>query len=106
MTEDCAETWCRQVLGGVPLEAGCVDGHFPGEPVVPGAVLLGYAAELLDEHGFALVTVRRMKFLRTLSPGRTFTIDVKPKMSGTEIAWRENGTVIARASVAICAHDQ
>ncbi|MEM7120257.1 MAG: hypothetical protein AAF563_03200 [Pseudomonadota bacterium] len=105
MADDAIATWRRQVAGGVPLDAACVDGHFPGEPVVPGAVLLGYAAGLLSEHGYDLARVRRLKFLQTLAPGCSFTVQIKTGASVTEIVWCAGETVIAQASVDLCAHD-
>ena len=72
---------------------------------MPGAVLLGYAAGLLTEHGSQLARVRRLKFLQTLSPGSSFTVQIKPGTSVTEIAWCAGETIIARASVDLRAHD-
>ena len=67
--------------------------------------MLGYAAGLLTEHGFQLARVRRLKFLQTLSPGRSFVVQIKPGTSVTEIAWRTGETIIARASVDLRTHD-
>ena len=72
---------------------------------MPGAILLGYAAQLTAEHGFDLLTVRRLKFLRPLPPGRTFTVEVKSRSSHAEIAWFDDADVIARANVDLRAHD-
>jgi 3-hydroxyacyl-[acyl-carrier-protein] dehydratase len=105
LAEDSATIWQQRINGGVPVDAACVEGHFPGKPIVPGAVLLGFAARLLAEYGFDLVTIRRLKFLQPLPPGRSFTVQARPKNSHAEIAWLDDDTVIARANVDLRAHD-
>jgi 3-hydroxymyristoyl/3-hydroxydecanoyl-(acyl carrier protein) dehydratase len=56
----------------VPRDLPVFSGHFPGLPVVPGIMQVGWAAELAREH--ALVTGRctgmvTAKFRRLLLPG-------------------------------------
>lgn len=48
-------------------------GHFPGNPVVPGVVVIEHLlAALAQAHpGRTCTGVRRMKFLRLLRPGET-----------------------------------
>ena len=48
-------------------------GHFPGEPVVPGACLLQIVEELLShilETDYRLVNARQIKFLTPIDPRR------------------------------------
>lgn len=54
---------------GFPPSSRFFAGHFPGNPVVPGAVILGHVAAGLAGHELAVRTVRRVKFLRPLPPG-------------------------------------
>ena len=51
-------------------------GHFPGNPVVPGVVIVEHlVAALAKAHPERICTgVRRMKFLRLLRPGETVEI--------------------------------
>ncbi len=88
-------TW--EVSGGIPSDARCFDGHFPGNPLVPGAVLLAHAALRLGEIGVAVVSVRRMVFLAPLAPDKTFEISVLPKETGLEIRWHTGQVLIAQA---------
>jgi len=46
-------------------------GHFPGDPMVPGAVLLAAAARVLEDNGILDVGYRVVsaKFLRVVRPG-------------------------------------
>ncbi len=56
-------------------------GHFPGDPIVPGAWLLSQvlidAAEWLARSapGAVVAGVRSVKFLQPVRPGQTYTID-------------------------------
>jgi 3-hydroxymyristoyl/3-hydroxydecanoyl-(acyl carrier protein) dehydratase len=49
----------------------CTRGHFPGQPLVPGAYLLARIEELIleDLPGYRLVSMRKVKFLKPLQPG-------------------------------------
>ena len=55
-------------------------GHFPGAPIVPGAVLLDAAVhaalEMLRPRGTAECSVNSAKFLSPVGPGETLTVCV------------------------------
>jgi 3-hydroxyacyl-[acyl-carrier-protein] dehydratase len=54
-----------------------IAGHFPGDPVVPGIVILTeLMAAVLEgtREGIAFTTVPRVKFLSPLRPGETFDL--------------------------------
>lgn len=55
-------------------------GHFPGRPVVPGAVILQCVldAAAAANPDSAIGGVRRVKFLRVLSPEEAFSIEFEP----------------------------
>lgn len=44
-------------------------GHFPGDPIVPGVVLLDHVAACLERAGFSLAKLSMVKFLAPLRPG-------------------------------------
>ncbi|WP_317930861.1 hypothetical protein [Halioxenophilus sp. WMMB6] len=52
-------------------------GHFPGQPVVPGVVILAkVCARLLQVHpDIATSGVRKLKFTRQLQAGESFTVN-------------------------------
>jgi predicted hotdog family 3-hydroxylacyl-ACP dehydratase/3-hydroxymyristoyl/3-hydroxydecanoyl-(acyl carrier protein) dehydratase len=78
-----------RVEGHVPEELVYFEGHFPGQPVVPGVVLLHWALGLarreLDLRA-APGALEAVKFQRSLLPGESFALALVP---GPErIDWR------------------
>lgn len=55
-------------------------GHFPGNPVVPGVVLLDEVLSLIRRHypGQALAGIPAVKFLSPLRPDESFSIRLRP----------------------------
>lgn len=63
----------------VPGSHPALPGHFPGQPIVPGVVLLALVHEQACEHlGFAAGASRwaRVKFLRPILPDQPFRLIV------------------------------
>jgi 3-hydroxymyristoyl/3-hydroxydecanoyl-(acyl carrier protein) dehydratase len=95
---------------GFPADSRCLDGHFPGNPIVPGAVILAWLAARLAATGRALARVERMKFQRVLLPGVPFEVRLTSDAAGgaTEGAkagradFRDASGVFATARVAFC----
>jgi 3-hydroxyacyl-[acyl-carrier-protein] dehydratase len=96
--------WRFEVPLGVPGDAACLSGHFPDRPIVPGAVLLGYAAHFLEAEGYKIAHIKRMKFPRPLLPEQPFTIDVTPSSDRTTVTWLADDTIFARATVTLLSH--
>jgi 3-hydroxymyristoyl/3-hydroxydecanoyl-(acyl carrier protein) dehydratase len=73
-------------------------GHFPGRPIVPGAVLLQCVIEAAAEAnpGRAIGGVRRIKFLSMLSPEQAFSIEFDaPGASGVRFRVQSAGAAVA-----------
>ena len=86
---------------GFPAESRCLDGHFPGNPIVPGAVILAYLAARLDATGRALHRVERMKFQRTLLPGVPFEVRLTPGATAERAEFHDDRGVFATARVVL-----
>ncbi len=55
----------------IPADHPCLPGHMPGEPIVPGALLIDRAMDLIAAHGLTPAQPGPMtvKFLGPVSPG-------------------------------------
>ena len=78
-------------------------GHFPGNPVVPGVVLLNC---ILDELGrqapqVTVTGIRKLKFLRMLFPGQSFSVEfAAPAAGGLRFKCWQDGAVLAEGNLA------
>jgi 3-hydroxymyristoyl/3-hydroxydecanoyl-(acyl carrier protein) dehydratase len=63
----------------VPYDHPCLAGHFPGEPIVPGVILLDAVREALQswQPQFRLTGIRQVKFLIPLLPGQALDIQLE-----------------------------
>jgi 3-hydroxymyristoyl/3-hydroxydecanoyl-(acyl carrier protein) dehydratase len=95
--------------GGFPADSPFLDGHFPGNPIVPGAVILGYLAARLAEVDLAIARVTRMKFLRLLRPDvpMEITLVVKGRGDRPEVRaeFRDAEGIVASASLVLRGRD-
>ena len=63
----------------VPADHPCLSGHFPGQPIVPGVVILDEViAAIADQLGAAPAALQliQIKFLRSLRPEQTATLSL------------------------------
>ncbi len=51
-------------------------GHFPGHPIVPGAILIAEIEDLLEAHGYRALACESAKFLAPVSPRECCTMRV------------------------------
>ena len=61
-----------------PPDHAAADGHFPGNPIIPGAVLLSETLRLIEAHlGVSLLPcrVKRAKFPHPARPGDRIAIE-------------------------------
>jgi 3-hydroxymyristoyl/3-hydroxydecanoyl-(acyl carrier protein) dehydratase len=71
-------------------------GHFPGNPIVPGVVLLDRIAAALEKDGSRLARIGVVKFLTPLKPGEEATLAIV--RDGARVSFRidRDGTPILR----------
>jgi 3-hydroxymyristoyl/3-hydroxydecanoyl-(acyl carrier protein) dehydratase len=72
-------------------------GHFPGAPVVPGALLLAAALEALGETGSGL-EIAQAKFLQPVDPDTAVEVSCEATASGAQrLELRAGGRLVASA---------
>jgi 3-hydroxyacyl-[acyl-carrier-protein] dehydratase len=74
----------RDVQIRAPLEHPCYTGHFPGNPIVPGVVLLELVVEALDLGSPRVIG--GVKFHRAVRPGDAFTL--RHELAGSKLTFR------------------
>lgn len=74
----------------VPASHPCLPGHFPGNPVVPGVVVLDHVVAALEAmHGeLGAVRLPQAKFLQPLRPGQRASIELEALPSEAMRRWR------------------
>lgn len=92
-----AETMLRSLR--IEADHPCLPGHFPGQPVVPGVVLLDRIAALVGEAGLGrLKRIDVVKFLAPLLPEEQ--AEVRVNRDGLRVVFQidRNGTVILKGT--------
>ena len=68
-----------------PAEHPCYEGHFPGNPIVPGALLLQWISELASEaFKLRISGVKQMKFLAPVRPNDRCVIEFNLQKAGSD----------------------
>lgn len=66
----------NRILLPVPADHACFPDHFPGAPLVPGALLLQWIfAGLARAHKIQIHHIQQVKFLAPVLPGDNLQID-------------------------------
>lgn len=91
----------RRAFDGARRDAPCFDGHFPGDPITPGAVLIGHGARALRAAGRPLARITRVKFLRPLPPETPFEIEIEQSGDAAKLRWLAGDAVLAEARVVL-----
>lgn len=92
-----------QVLVDFALKDSCFTGHFPGNPVVPGTLILALCLHYLDTI-FApskLLTIQKFSFLRFAGPG-SYLLSITPKADIYSCSLSQNEIIFAQGSIGPC----
>lgn len=88
----------------LPRPHPALEGHFPGEPILPGAVLLDealHAIESAEAWGGRLWRIEAVKFLGAVAEEAPLLLDYERTAAGTlRFTIRAAGRVIAAGTVA------
>jgi 3-hydroxyacyl-[acyl-carrier-protein] dehydratase len=68
----------------VPADAIWFDGHFPGEPVLPGIAQLAMVVQILGQKlnkPVSVIAVSRVRFRLAISPAEPIEVQITPRAS-------------------------
>ena len=91
----------------IPADSDWFDGHFPGNPVLPGIAQLGMVFEVLGrmiEGDVQVMQVQRVRFRQMILPGDRVVVGVQPKPDKNGLhAFRilKDGEVICTGGMAV-----
>jgi 3-hydroxymyristoyl/3-hydroxydecanoyl-(acyl carrier protein) dehydratase len=72
-------------------------GHFPGNPILPGIVQLSFIRRLAERRlgrALRLAGVRRIKYLRTITPDMPVTLTLTLEPGEAENTWAANASFL------------
>ena len=96
----------RELRLPIPNEHRCFADHFPGAPLVPGALLLKWIMALLAGAGYSQVNyVKQIKFLAPLQPGNELRICVTPTGAQSFAVAAYNGETLVLKGQIGCIYD-
>lgn len=84
----------------VPPGHPCLPGHFPGQPLVPGVVVLEHVARALCAwRQQRLAGIREVKFLAPLFPGERAELQLRDQAGQVQFELRRDGQMLARGVI-------
>lgn len=95
--------WRELARFTVPPGHPCLPGHFPGEPVVPGVLLLERALLALGLAGDAPRALAWVKFQQPLLPGQEAVVRARAAGGQWRFELRHAGALLASGAVAMAA---
>jgi 3-hydroxyacyl-[acyl-carrier-protein] dehydratase len=67
---------CDALTIKVPDSHPCFEGHFPGAPLVPGALLLKWIEQALhQQYGKPILRIKQIKFHAPITPGAKLSLE-------------------------------
>ena len=92
----------------IPTDHPSLQGHFPGNPIVPGVVILNEVVRLIEQKitSRAIVGIRSVKFIKPLRPGGEVVLFVDQNDSDVlNIVCEHNGDVLVKGQLVLSSKD-
>lgn len=91
----------------IPIEHACFADHFPGAPLVPGALLLKLImAVIASKYNCRINHIKHIKFLAIVRPGDVLQLQITPGNSTQQFALDAYlGKTLAIKGQVECTHD-
>jgi 3-hydroxymyristoyl/3-hydroxydecanoyl-(acyl carrier protein) dehydratase len=91
----------------IPTDHPVLAGHFPGDPVVPGTMILDAVLEAVSSMlpGHRLASVRRAKFLLPLRPGQDAKIEIHERGGLIRFRCLRSADILALGEISVIAGD-
>lgn len=80
----------------------CFRGHFPGNPVVPGSLVMALCLERIGTCTSKGLCVRHFSFIRFAPPG-AYTLNITPDGPAWSCILRQGQEIYARGRIETCA---
>ena len=88
----------------VPADHPALPGHFPGQPIVPGVVILDLVQRAIEaQTGMTAARLKmgQVKFLQPLLPDETATLDFETKGEGFAFRVSREGVVLVSGDMVL-----
>lgn len=97
MPDDRLQGWLGCGSFTIGPDHPCLPGHFPGDPIVPGVVLLDHTLALVRpaHPGQAVASLRNIRFRRPVRPCQRILVQLRPGRPGElEFAGLHEGEIV------------
>jgi 3-hydroxyacyl-[acyl-carrier-protein] dehydratase len=87
----------KNVRAGIPADHPCLAGHFPGNPIVPGVIILEEVIAAVESWrpGRTVAAISMVKFHCPLKPDTAFSIGLTEKNGRCKFACLTGGRALA-----------
>jgi 3-hydroxymyristoyl/3-hydroxydecanoyl-(acyl carrier protein) dehydratase len=83
----------------VPASHPALLGHFPGNPIVPGALILDRVLRLAAARGLRVTTVQSARFIAPLRPDTPFEVRLSACPGGVDFQVHSGSKRVAHGSL-------